>query len=76
LFPLLRKTQAPSLVPSLLFRFLECVDYRMVILYFMAKIHLQVSTYHACPFRSRLPHSGWYFLVPPICLQNSWLLVF
>jgi hypothetical protein len=33
-----------------------------------ANIHLLVSTYHACPFGSELPHSGWYFLVPSICL--------
>jgi hypothetical protein len=26
--------------------------------YFLANIHLLVSTYHACPFRSELPHSG------------------
>jgi hypothetical protein len=36
-----------------------------------ANIHLLVSTYHAWPFGSELPHSGWYFLVPFICLQNS-----
>ena len=39
---------------------------------FLANIHLSVSTYHACPFGSGLPCSGWYFLIPLICLQNSW----
>jgi hypothetical protein len=34
-----------------------------------------VSTYHACPFGSELPHSGWYFLVPSICLQKSSFLL-
>ena len=33
-------------------------------------MHLLMSIYHACPFRSELPHSG-YFLVPSICLKNS-----
>jgi hypothetical protein len=35
----------------------------------LANIHLSVSTYHACSFGSV---SGWYFLDPSICLQNSW----
>ena len=39
---------------------------------FFSNIHLLVSTYHACPFGSELLHSGRYFLVPSICLQNSW----
>jgi hypothetical protein len=42
------------------------------ILYFLVNMHLSVSTYHACPFGSGVPHSGWYFLVLSICLQNSW----
>ena len=40
LFPLLRKIQASSLGPSLLFGFFGSVDCSMVILYFMANIHL------------------------------------
>jgi hypothetical protein len=28
-----------------------------------------VIIYHACPFGSELPHSGWYFLILSICLQ-------
>jgi hypothetical protein len=27
--------------------------------YFLANIHLLVSTYHVCPLGSELPHSGW-----------------
>jgi hypothetical protein len=30
----------------------------MGILYFLANIHLEVSIYYACPFGSRLSHSG------------------
>jgi hypothetical protein len=37
---------------------------------FSPNIHLLVSTYYACLIGSELPHSGWYFLVPSICLQN------
>ena len=57
LFLLLSKIQACSLGPSLLFGFFRSVDHSMIILYFMANIHLLVSTYHACPFGSGLPHS-------------------
>ena len=35
------------------------------VLYFWANIH-------ACLLGSGLPYSGWYFLVPPICIENSW----
>jgi hypothetical protein len=38
---------------------------------FLANMHLLTSPYHACPFGSELPHVGWYFLVPSICLQTS-----
>jgi hypothetical protein len=37
-----------------------------------SNIHFSVSTYHVFPLGSGLPHSGWYFLVPFICLQSSW----
>jgi hypothetical protein len=30
-----------------------------------------VSTYHVCPFMSWLLDSGWYLLVPSICLWIS-----
>jgi hypothetical protein len=55
-----------------LFNFLESVGCAMDIMYFLANIHLSLSIYNAYPFGSRLPHSGWYFLDPPIWLQNSW----
>jgi hypothetical protein len=48
------------------------VGYIAGILNFLANIHLSMSTYHVCSFVSRLPYSGWYFLVPSICLQISW----
>ena len=53
-----------SILPesSLLLNFFEFVDYSMVILYFMANIHLQVSTHLVCLSGSELPHSGLYFL--------------
>jgi hypothetical protein len=37
----------------------------------LANIYLLVRTYHACPFRCELRHSGWHFLVLYIFLQNS-----
>ena len=42
------------------------------ILYFLANILLSVSVYYAYLLRSELFQSGWYFLVPFICLQNEW----
>ena len=38
----------------------------------LANIYLPLSAYHECPLRSGLPHSGWYFLVPSICLKILW----
>jgi hypothetical protein len=35
---------------------------------FWANIHF---AFHVSSFVTGLPHSGWYFLVPSICLQNS-----
>jgi hypothetical protein len=55
-----------------LLTFLSSVNCILDILYFLANIHLLVNTYYACPFGSEVPYSGWYFLVPSICLQNSW----
>jgi hypothetical protein len=55
-----------------LLTFLNSLNCILGILYFFkVNIHLLVSTYHAYSFESELPHSGWYFLVPSICLQNS-----
>jgi hypothetical protein len=31
-----------------------------------------VSAYHVCSFAIGLPHSGWYFLFPSICLRILW----
>jgi hypothetical protein len=45
--------------------------YPVCFFFFLANIHLLVSTCHSCPFGSELPQSGWYFLVLSICLQNS-----
>jgi hypothetical protein len=72
LFSLLSRIQASSLGASFLIKFFGSVGYIMSILYFLENIHSLVSTYNACHFGSGLPHSGWYFLVPSICLQNSW----
>jgi hypothetical protein len=44
----------------------------VLILYFTANIYLGVRTYSACPFISRLPNSGWYFVILSNCLQTSW----
>jgi hypothetical protein len=58
LFHLLSGIEASSLGPSFLFNFSGSVGYIVGILYFLANIHSSVSTYHACPFGFRLPHSG------------------
>ena len=29
-----------------------------------------------CSFMNGLPHSGWYFKVPSICLRTAWIIVF
>jgi hypothetical protein len=55
-----------------LFNSVSCVFVWFFFLFsFLANIHLLVRTCHAYPFGSELPHSGWYFLVPSICLQTS-----
>jgi hypothetical protein len=58
LFPYLSGIKACSFGPSFLFNFLLSVSCIIGILYFLANIHLLVNTYHACPFKSGLPHSG------------------
>ena len=71
-FSLPSGTEASSRGHFSLLSFLSSVDCVFGILYFfLANIHVLVSTYHACPFGSELLHSGWYFQVPSICLQNS-----
>jgi hypothetical protein len=42
------RIEASSLGPSFLLNFLWSVGCIMVILYFLANIHLSVSIYHAC----------------------------
>jgi hypothetical protein len=71
LFSLLSEIQASLLGSSFLFNFLVSVSYIVDILYFMGNIHLSISSYHACPFASGLPHIVSSSLVPSICLQNS-----
>lgn len=38
--------------------------------YILSNINLSLNTHHAFLLGSRLPHSGRYFHVPSICLQN------
>jgi hypothetical protein len=68
-YPLLSRTEIDSLGPFFLLNFLWSIGCTVSIL---ATIYLSLSICHACPFGTRLPWSGWYFLVPTICLQNSW----
>ena len=80
-FSIANGIETSSLKPFCLLIFLSSMDCILAILYFyififslfvcLANIYLLVSTYHACPFGSELSHSGWYFLVPSIYLQNS-----
>jgi hypothetical protein len=67
LFCLLRRTESSSFFLS----FIWSVSCIMGILSSFPNIHLYISTYYVCSFVTRLPHSGWYFLVP-ICLGISW----
>ena len=75
LFLFLCEIQSSSLEPSL-FCFIDSMDCRVSILYFVANLHLWVSTNHVYPFGSALPHLGWCFLVPFICLHISSVFVF
>lgn len=75
LFSLLSEIQASPLGPFILFGFFGSVEHSMGFLYFTARIHLWMSTHHACPFGSGIPHSGWHFLVLSICLQSILLLI-
>jgi hypothetical protein len=71
-FPLLSGIEVSILGSSFLLNFVWSVNCIMSILSFWANINLSASTYHMFPFVSALPHSGWSFLVPPICLENLW----
>jgi hypothetical protein len=42
----------------------------------IANILLSVSPFHVCSFVTEIPHSEWYFQVPSICLQISWIHYF
>ena len=52
ILPLLSEFKVPLLVPSFLFSIFDTMECSMGILHFMDIIHLQVSTYHACSFRT------------------------
>ena len=67
-FSIASSIKASSLWPYSLLTFLSSVNCTLGMLYFLANIHLLVNTYHG----SEIPLSGWYFLVPSICLKNSW----
>jgi hypothetical protein len=75
LFPLLRRHEVSTLWSSFFFSFMWFVNYILGIQSFWANIHLSVSAYHVCSFLIGLPHSGWYFLVPFICLRISFFLI-
>ena len=70
-FPLYQETLYVSLMSSLFPSFSGGVDCRLVILCSMSNIHIWVSTYHVCLSVTGLPHSGWFLLVPYICLRIS-----
>jgi hypothetical protein len=61
----------PHLSTSACWHFEFCGLYLGYSVPFLANIHLLVSTYHTRVLGSELPHSGWHFLVPSICLWNS-----
>jgi hypothetical protein len=76
LFPLLRKTKAPTLWFSFFLSFMWSVNCILGILSFWANIHLSVSVYHVCSFVIGLPHSGSYFLVYPFACEFHEVIVF
>jgi hypothetical protein len=72
LFPFLRRTEASTLRVSFFFRFMWALSCILGIPSFGANIHLSVSAYHTY-LVTGLPHPGWYFLIPSICLRISWI---
>jgi hypothetical protein len=58
LFSLLSGFELSTLGPSFLLSFLRSVSCIMGLPNVLANIHLSVSTCHACPVGSELPHSG------------------
>jgi hypothetical protein len=71
--PLLSGVETSLLGPLYLLHFLQSMGCILGILNFLTNIHSSVSTYHAYPFGSELPHSGCYVLVLSICLESSLL---
>jgi hypothetical protein len=69
-------TEVSSLGHFSLVTFLSSVDCILVswvfCTFFLANIHLLVSTYHACPFGSELPHSGYFVSYRTVSLK--WVL--
>ena len=72
LFPFLTRTNTSTLCSSFVLSFIWSVSCNVGILSLFSNIHLSLNTYHVCSFVTDLPHSGWYFLVPSICLWISW----
>jgi len=68
LFPLLRRTEASTLWSFFFLSFMWSVNCILDFPSFWA-MHLSMSVYHVCSFVIGLPHSGWYFVVPSICLS-------
>jgi hypothetical protein len=75
---LLRSTEAYTCWSSFKKKegFIWFVNWILGILKVWANIHLSVSTYCVCSFVTELAYSGWYFQVPPICLQIHKVIVF
>jgi hypothetical protein len=65
-----------TLWSSFFMSFMWSVNCILGILRFEANIHLSLRAYHVCSFVIEFPHSGWYFLVPFICLRISWICSF
>ena len=60
MFPILRRTETPTLLSSFFLSFMWSVNYILGILSFWANIHLSVSAYHV--FFFLWDHTGWYIL--------------
>jgi hypothetical protein len=70
--PLLKKTEVSTLWTAFLLSFMWSGNCILGIPSFWVNIHLSVSAYHVCSFVIGLPYSGWFTLVPSICLRISW----
>ena len=67
----LRRTEGPTLWSSFFLSFLWFVNCIFSIPSFWNYIHLIGSACHVCSFEIGLTKSGWYFVVPSICLRIS-----